>query len=334
MRCEGRRYSQGFSLDMSDTLEDDATSAPSGAAKGAAPECAFAGLLDPAAVLGPARLDEPITSLGNRWGGCTSYVAQHCLHARCMPKTRITDSHHGLQSAARVPAARARFSQSSVYVWEGRRAQFTVRIRGARLHPVFVHINTCHLINQHAVVLTHCHGNHRRSQMLSSGGPTAAKAREVRRQGVRERCGVQPRPPPATATSATIDPLSTAAAAADATLGNSAAADAAAGGGAGGDGRKISDDVGPPPTEMQVRGVDLVVEGAALSIPYDEAPMRVYVLCEVWAKAVAQVVGPCVQDIKAAVAAIKRGSGAGRAGGAKHKGINPGKYIEVILECR
>ena len=49
-------------------------------------------------------------------------------------------------------------------------------------------------------------------------------------------------------------------------------------------------------TGMLVSGtlsLEVVAEQAIISVPHDEAPMRVYILSEVWAKAVKQV-GVCV----------------------------------------
>lgn len=95
---------------------------------------------------------------------------------------------------------------------------------------------------------------------MEDGTPGAAKAQEARRAAARERYGFQA-------------PGSGAGAASGA--GGAAAAAAGA---------------GPvPPTEQELVSVDLVLSKGVVRVPYDEAPMRVYVLCEVWAKAVQQV---------------------------------------------
>ncbi len=61
------------------------------------------------------------------------------------------------------------------------------------------------------------------------------------------------------------------------------AAAAAAGGGSG-----TAAAAGDP---YKLVSVDLVVEGVVVCFPHDEAPMRVFVLTETWAKAVKQVWG-------------------------------------------
>jgi hypothetical protein len=44
-----------------------------------------------------------------------------------------------------------------------------------------------------------------------------------------------------------------------------------------------------PGTRRKLLGFHVVSEGATLTFPHDEAPMRVYLLCELWAKAIKQV---------------------------------------------
>ncbi len=54
--------------------------------------------------------------------------------------------------------------------------------------------------------------------------------------------------------------------------------------------------------------VHLVLEQVLVSVPHDEAPMRLYILCEVWGKAFERVIEPCLKDLKVGRARTSVGS--------------------------
>jgi hypothetical protein len=159
------------------------------------------------------------------------------------------------------------------------------------------HHSLLHNTRQHSVI--ECHP--RRAAILAAAGATSDRTVTLWRSAARDRLGIAPHQQPSASsphpTTATATATTTTTPSAAVPVGGSketaqrqqqqAASSSSAA--CAPPASPFAPAVAVPGTRRKLLGFHIVSDVATLTFPHDEAPMRVYILCELWAKAVKQV---------------------------------------------